>query len=286
MSVGKRAALTTLDALCCDEQAALLALAHTGGMTTGQLQTICWRERSRRTAQQGLSRMEHKGLIVQHHRSVHSQDRTYRLPSLWELVRRGAGLVRKHPLSPENSASLAGRTLERAERLGAVVVALVSQTPELAGLCVTLHPSIHPDQPRHGNSDALLFLHRWLTSLEATDQPSTTPWLPTMDFDSYRGRALLIELDDGLSASGLRCQAERYARPRVWRNSTLGEEPLPLWVLSDPQRRNVIARNFGSLWGERWLSVAIPEIQLPQWTLWEGAKIVRTSSLGAVLDVC
>lgn len=283
-SPASRSTPLTIHSLEPEESATLLALAHAGGWTTGHLHTLCWRGLSLRTAQLGLAKLEGKGLLTQHHRSVRVETGTVRLPSIWELSRTGARLVREHPLAPEHVQDLAKRTMRRVERLGAVVLAIIGGVPDLAGITLGLMPAIHPQKQRSGRADALVVVHRPRAG-EPVTPPGAMPWMPQIDAQTYDCTALIVELDDGVVPSeGPRQRARAYAEDSVWRETRLRLVPLPVWVIADSKRQATVSRAFGAPWAQHWLTVTDADLSQNRWIAWNAAKRIKPDGLGALLD--
>jgi hypothetical protein len=279
--IATRITAPTLDSLRPEQRASLLAISHAGALAMDQIHALCWGPLAARTAREGMSALEGFGLATQHHRSVRVGDDTLRRSSIWELTRAGVRLVAEHPQAPSHPAGLDGRTLERAERLGDVLLAIVRGVPDLVGLSVGLRPAIDPKRQR-GRADAMVFVHRPLKGAEL-DAGRAMPWMPRVDREHYRCTALMVELDDELSGEGLRQRGLNYARDNVWEGNTLRLVPRPLWVIADANRQAAVVRNFGRTWDDRWLTVTKAGLGRGDWSAWDGRRKLATGALGEVL---
>jgi hypothetical protein len=259
------------------DEAILLCLGHLGGATAALIQGICMPGKATRTVQEVLSKMEGGTLLQQHHRSVRVGTATRRLPSVWELSPQGRGAIRRHTLAPHQLASMDRRTLHDAALLSEVLLAIYRGTPQLAGLYVAHEPAINPER-EIGRAEAMVVIHRW--SGEEGEPVGAIPWMPTIVRDTiYHRTTLMIELDDGVPPEGLRRRASWYPSPDVWRRTTRGMAPLPVWVVQNPTRQQQIQRAIGRAFEHRWLSVTWNGLTTNQWRSHQANRVVVNGTL-------
>jgi len=262
------------------DAALLLALAHLGGATLPLLQGVVAPTLSVRRVQELLAALAQAGLVTQHYRATYAPGATRRRHSVWELTPAGWRASKGHPLAPVQRASLAGRTLTEVATLSIVLLALLTQTPRLAGVYVALRPAVHPTQPA-GRAAALVVIHQW-AACEQLLPLGAMPWLPALALDAaYTRQALFVELDDGDAAEGLRRRAAAYAAPAIWAGAPFGLPAIPLWVTRDGKRQQEIARVVGRAWAWPWLSVAWRGLATNDW---RAATGTQRAARGALAD--